>query len=68
MKLTCVTKHHTLIIFLHWSMALTLLLMLLTGEFMEDSLRSPIFCVAYSSWLDAFIIVFCQTINILNHS
>ena len=43
MKLTRVTKHHTLIIFLHWSMAITLLLMLLTGEFMEDSLSSPIF-------------------------
>ncbi len=60
MKLTCVTKHHTLIIFLHWSMALTLLLMLLTGEFMEDSLSSPIFVLHTQVGLTLLLLFFVR--------
>jgi cytochrome b561 len=60
MKLTRVTKHHTLIIFLHWSMALTLLVMVLTGEFMEDSLNSPIFVLHTQVGLTLLLLFFVR--------
>jgi len=60
MKLTRVTKHHTLIIFLHWSMAITLLVMVLTGEFMEDSLNSPTFVLHTQVGLTLLLLFFVR--------
>ena len=60
MKLTRVKKHHAIIIFLHWLMAITFLLMVLIGELMEDSLNSSLFFLHTQVGLTLLLLFFVR--------